>query len=122
MSLQKKIILSFLVSFSIIVILGVTAYVDFIKIKEDLRYLELADSIRSKSLQLRRHEKNFLLYGDLKEAESVYNYFKELKDLIKHGSPSDKVEPALQKLEKNLTSIKMPLKGLTRQPLNSIIS
>ena len=59
MSLQKKIILSFLVSFSIIVILGVTAYVDFIKIKEDLRYLELADSIRSKSLQLRRHEKTF---------------------------------------------------------------
>lgn len=106
MSLQKKIILSFLVSFSIIVILGVTAYVDFIKIKEDLRYLELADSIRSKSLQLRRHEKNFLLYGDLKEAESVYNYFKELKYLIKHGSPSDKVEPALQKLEKKLDEYK----------------
>ena len=102
MSLKKKIILSFLASFSIIVILNVTAYVDFVKIKEDLRYLELADSIRSKSLQLRRHEKNFFLYGDLKEAESVYRYFKELKYLIEHGSPSGKVEPALQKLEKKL--------------------
>jgi len=85
MSLKKKIILSFLISSLIIAILAGSAYISFVEIKKEIRFLELSDTIRSKSLQLRRHEKNFLLYGDLKEIEQVHIYLDDLKKILKEG-------------------------------------
>ena len=67
MSLERKIILSFVISATIIAVFAVSSYVNFLEVRKEIRYLELADTVRSKSLQLRRHEKNFFLYGDSKE-------------------------------------------------------
>ncbi|OGW25719.1 MAG: hypothetical protein A2X59_08365 [Nitrospirae bacterium GWC2_42_7] len=83
MLLKKKIFLSFFISSSIIVILAAIAYSNFLEIMKEIRYLELSDTLRSKSLQLRRHEKNFFLYGDLKEIENVHIYIKELKLILR---------------------------------------
>lgn len=85
MSLEKKIILSFLISSAIIAILAISGYVNFVEIRKEIRYLELSDTVRSKSLQLRRHEKNFFLYGDIKEKESVHAYLIDLKLILKQG-------------------------------------
>jgi two-component system, NtrC family, sensor kinase len=85
MSLKKKIFLSFFISSISIVILAAIAYSNFIEIMKEIRYLELSDTLRSKSLQLRRHEKNFFLYGDLKEIESVHAYIKEIKTILKEA-------------------------------------
>jgi two-component system NtrC family sensor kinase len=82
MSLKKKIILSFLISSVIIVVLAVSSFVNFIEMRKEIRYLELADSLRSKSLQLRRHEKNFFLYGDQNEIEQVYIYINDINSVI----------------------------------------
>jgi len=87
MSLKKKIILSFLISSIIIAILAESAYINFIGIRKEIRYLELSDSIRSKTLQLRRHEKNFFLYGDIKEIEAVHAYLKDIRTIISEGKP-----------------------------------
>ena len=89
MSLQKKIILSFFISAFIIAILAAFEYVNFIEIKKEILNLEITDTIRSKSLQLRRHEKNFFLNGDLKELDRAYNYVRELKDILEQSSHSD---------------------------------
>ncbi|MEJ2695782.1 MAG: ATP-binding protein [Candidatus Sulfobium sp.] len=89
MSLKKNIILSFLISSVIIAILAVASYVNFIEIRKEIRYLELSDTVRSKSLQLRRHEKNYFLYMDAEEIRGVYIYLKELRDIIREGSPID---------------------------------
>jgi len=101
MSIKKKIILSFLVSFSVIIILSIFAYVDFLKIRKEVGFLELAASIRSKSLQLRRHEKNFFL-GDFKEADDVRNYLTQLKGLVSQGNPYRGSVLALQTLDQRL--------------------
>lgn len=85
MSLKKKIILSFIISFSMLAVFGVSWYLDFREIKEEVKYLELSDTIRSKSLQLRRHEKNLFLYGDLKEVDNVNGYISQLNELISNG-------------------------------------
>lgn len=69
MSLKKKIVLSFLLSAFIIALLSAFLYLNFVEIKKETVFLELADTIRSKSLQLRRHEKNFLLYVANQRAE-----------------------------------------------------
>ncbi len=87
MSLKKKIILSFLISSVIIAVLAISAFVNFIEMRKEIRYLEVADSLRSKSLQLRRHEKNFFLYGDLTEIGQVYLYIKDIKAIIRQAAP-----------------------------------
>jgi two-component system NtrC family sensor kinase len=97
MSLKKKIILSFLISSVIIAVLAVSSFLNFIEMRKEIRYLELADSLRSKSLQLRRHEKNFFLYGDLNEIEQVYIYINDIKSVI---------EAAPRYNAKNLSSMK----------------
>lgn len=89
MSLQKKIILSFLISSALIAILAIFAYVNFIEIRKEILNLELSDTLRSKTLQLRRHEKNFLLYRDVREIESVHNYIKEIKAILQQNKPLD---------------------------------
>jgi two-component system NtrC family sensor kinase len=85
-SLRKKIILSFLISAAVIAVLAILAYVNFIEIRKEIRHLELSDSVRSKSLLIRRHEKNFLLYGDRKESEYVNVYLKDLKNVLSQVS------------------------------------
>jgi len=93
MSLKKKIIISFLISASIIANLVVFDYVNFIQIKQEIRFLEVTDSIRTKSLQLRRHEKNFFLYSPQKadeESREVFRYIEELKAVVEDNIQSDK--------------------------------
>lgn len=102
MTLKKKIILSFSLSFSIILILGIFVYLSFISIKKETKFLELSDTIRSKSLQLRRHEKNFLLYQDFEEAGKALVYISEIKELIKQNSLNDKTIPILSQLNYKL--------------------
>lgn len=82
MSLQKKIIMSFLISSTLIAILAIFAYVNFIEIRKEIRNLELSDTLRSKTLQLRRHEKNFLLYRDVREIQTVHTYISEIRDIL----------------------------------------
>jgi len=98
MSLKKNIILSFLISSAVIAILVITATVNFIEIKKEIRYLELSDSVRSKSLQLRRHEKNFFLYKDMRELEGAHLYLRDLKELIR-GSRDAEGKGKLQNLK-----------------------
>ncbi len=95
MSLKKKIILGFLISSTIIAVLVIYAYISIIEIRKEIRYLELSDTLRSKTLQLRRHEKNYLLYSDTREIEYVHTYLRELKALLKQGRASYKTETLL---------------------------
>lgn len=101
MSLKKKIILGFLTSSIIIVVLMVFAYTSFIEIRREIRYLELSDNLRSKSLQLRRHEKNFFLYMDVSAIGEVHSYISEIKLLLNQGKNSYKNEELLV-LEKRI--------------------
>ncbi|MEW6328142.1 MAG: ATP-binding protein [Thermodesulfobacteriota bacterium] len=93
MSLKNKITLSFLISAFIIAILAAFEYVSFIQIRKEIGRLELADTIKSRSLLLRRHEKNFFLYGTPKAAEeskAVHKYLKELYTVIDANLATDK--------------------------------
>ncbi len=93
MSLQKKIVITFLISASIIANLVAFDYINFIEIKQEIRYLEVTDTVRTKSLQLRRHEKNFFLYSPQKageESREVHRYIGELNSVISDNIQNDK--------------------------------
>lgn len=95
MLLERKIILSFIISATIIAIFVISSYVNFIEVRKEIRYLELADTVRSKSLQLRRHEKNFFLYGDSKEIDEAHTYLRDLKAILGQGRKSYNTEKLL---------------------------
>lgn len=84
MSLKRKIALSFLISAFVIAVLTAFEYYNFIEIRKQIRYLELTDTIRTKSLQIRRYEKNFFLYPEKGEQESasVRAYIRDLKNVL----------------------------------------
>lgn len=92
MSLKKKIALSFLISTFIIASLALFEYISFIEINKEIRFLEITDTIRSKSLQLRRHEKNFFLYRlkSEKESEEIYTYIGEINTILNDNLKADR--------------------------------
>src|SRR5574341_187943 len=95
MSLKKKIALSFFISASLIALLAAFEYVNFTRIKKEIRFLELTDTLRSKSLQLRRHEKNYFLYSPLKsedESKEIHRYLGELDELLSSRFPNGRSE------------------------------
>lgn len=95
MSLKKKIALSFFISAFIIAILAVFEYVNFVELRNEIRYLEITDTVSRKSLQLRRHEKNYFLYGPNQtntESAAVYDYLKQLKDILAQNPNIDKAD------------------------------
>ncbi len=97
MSLKKKIVLSFLLSAFIIALLSVFLYLNFVGIKKETVFLELADTIRSRSLQLRRHEKNFLLYVSNQQAEAgaIRETLVDLEKIVE-GIPADRSAPVAE--------------------------
>jgi two-component system, NtrC family, sensor kinase len=95
MSLKKKIVLSFFISAFIIAVLAAFEYFSFVEIKKEIRYLEITDTISRKSLQLRRHEKNFFLYSPQKmneESAAVHAYLAELNETLAKNPGIDRSE------------------------------
>jgi len=92
MSLKTKIGLSFFLSASIIAILCVIEFVIFMEIKKEIKYLQIADTIRSESLQIRRHEKNFFLYPAqaTEESAAIQNYIGELNTVFIENAQLEK--------------------------------
>ncbi len=95
MSLKKKIALSFFISAFIIAILAAFEYASFLEIRKEIRYLEITDTLGRKSLQLRRHEKNFFLFGPGKageEAAAVRDYIGQIKEGLAQNPHIDKAD------------------------------
>jgi two-component system, NtrC family, sensor kinase len=125
MSLKKKITYGFLISASIIALLIVFEYINFVQMRNEIIFLELTDTLRTNSLQIRRHEKNFFLYGPQKSAEEsaeVHRYLKEILGTLtvnkrtyaggeflrlqsltaEYGDHFDRIEASLDSLDKEM--------------------
>ena len=121
MSLKKKIALSFFISAFIIAILAAFEYFSFVEIRKEIRYLEITDTISRKSLQLRRHEKNFFLYSPAKadeESATVHAYIDELKGLLAQNPDIDRMDKlslraGISEYEQRFGTIETSAKKLT---------
>jgi len=121
MSLKKKIALSFFISAFIIAILAVFEYVSFIELRKEIRYLEITDTVSRKSVQLRRHEKNYFLYGPKRgnvEAAVIYDYLAQLKNILAQNPHIDEADQLslrnrITEYEQYFTKINTASKSLT---------
>jgi len=100
MSLRTKIGLSFFISAFIIAALSVFEFVNFLGVRKEISYLEVTDSIRSKALQIRRHEKNFFLYPTQakEQAAAIQRYIDDLNAIIRENATLEK-SGRLRKME-----------------------
>ncbi len=123
MSLKRKIASSFFISAALIAGLAAFEYFNFNIIKKEIRFLELTDTVRSKSLQLRRHEKNFFLYSPAKsneESEAIHRYLDELDAILSGRVPYAKagVQSALldhvRDYRRGFDAIEVLLRDLTK--------
>ncbi len=121
MSLKKKIVLSFFISAFIIAILAAFVYINFIELRKEVRYLEVTDTINRKSLQLRRHEKNYFLYSPQKaneESAAVHSYLGELKALLMQNPDIDRADKlalrsSIADYERRFNAIEVSARRLT---------
>ena len=137
MLLKKKIAIWFSISLFIISALVAYRFVVFVQLKKEIRFLEMTDTVRSKSLQWRRHEKNFFLYGSTsgdEESREVRRYLGELNDILRnaaiegngervssfealisdYGHRFDEIETSLKSLSAELKKVKTNSTGYRR--------
>lgn len=70
-------------------------FANFFSMKKEIAFLEVANTIRSKCFDLRRHEKNYFLYETVatqKESELLFKIFNELRNIIKNTPEFSKTE------------------------------
>jgi two-component system NtrC family sensor kinase len=137
MSLKKKVAIWFFISLSIISVLVAYRYAVFVQLKKEIGFLEVTDTIRSKSLQWRRHEKNFFLYGSTsgdEESREVHRYLGEISGILRnaaikgygerlssfegligdYGRRFDEIESSLKSLSAELEKVKTNSMGYRR--------
>jgi HAMP domain-containing protein len=102
MKIRDKLLLGFGFYMLFAVIAGLIAYKDLRRITVRLSLVELADDITNNILEVRRHEKNYLLY---KDAASL-NEFKEYLDTMKKYVESLRAEIVREIGTKDFTIMK----------------
>ncbi len=82
MKIRDKLFLGFGLYIMLAMIMGSFAYKEIRKIGTRLSLVETADDITNTILEVRRYEKNFLLYRDLEDFREMKKYLTILKDSI----------------------------------------
>jgi signal transduction histidine kinase len=101
MSLERKIIASFLISAGLVGALALAGGFTFVEIRREIIALELSDTLRGKTLLLRRHEKNYFLYGEAEERAEVHRQLDELDATLRVEAPRAG-SPAIAELAGNV--------------------
>ncbi len=82
MKIREKLLLGFGLYIFLAIALGFFAYKDLQTITTRLTLVETSDDITNNILEVRRHEKNFLLFKDDKNLEELKDYLNTLKGNI----------------------------------------
>src|SRR3990172_6747925 len=82
MKIRDKLFLGFGLYIFLAVILGFFAYKELRNISAKLVLVETADDVTNTILEVRRYEKNFLLFKDRESFEELHKYLVTLKKMI----------------------------------------
>src|SRR5574340_1062399 len=82
MKIRDKLFLGFGLYLLFAIAFAALAYKDLNMISTHLGHLEIADDVANNLLEVRRYEKNYLLYGDSGSLEEIGKYLAVLKEGI----------------------------------------
>jgi signal transduction histidine kinase len=84
MKIRDKLLLGFGLNFALMAVLGLLAYKEFRAIGTRLTLVEVADDLTNTILEVRRYEKNFLLYHDRDNLDELKKFLLLLTGNIGH--------------------------------------
>ncbi|MEW5774177.1 MAG: ATP-binding protein [Thermodesulfobacteriota bacterium] len=87
LNIRQKIILGIVVSLLGMGLLGSISYRLLVQIEETLRLAEVVDDLNNDILEVRRYEKNFLLYANPDDARETLAYVQKALDLVERIEP-----------------------------------
>ncbi|HAM51711.1 MAG TPA: hypothetical protein DCP92_13895 [Nitrospiraceae bacterium] len=79
MKIRKKLLIGFGFSILLTVVMGFLGYVDLLTITSRLAYIKSADAILNETLEIRRYEKNMMLFHDGAALNELNNYISLLR-------------------------------------------
>ncbi len=93
LNIRQKIVLAFALSLAAFYGIGGGAYSNLVRIGRKAQFVEIAYRLQNAILEVRRYEKNYLLYGLDEDYQQTLFYLEEGKKIF------DKIEPQIQDLE-----------------------
>jgi two-component system, NtrC family, sensor kinase len=87
LSIRQKVIIGLTVSLLAVACIGAISYRYLMTIKTKLHVIELADDLSNIILEIRRYEKNYLLYGSLEDLHENQDYIREAKLVMSGMQP-----------------------------------
>ncbi len=74
LTIRRKVVLGFILSLIAVLLVGYVGYRNLVRIERKLRFVESAQELHHAILEVRRYEKNFLLYGLIEDHEAAIDY------------------------------------------------
>ena len=99
LNIRQKIMIALTISVSAIGVVGGFSYHYLQAIEVKQRFVETVDDLRNVILEMRRYEKNYLLYGSLADLEEHRRYIKQALEMLETISPEVEKLEAAPKLE-----------------------
>ncbi len=87
MSIRQKVMIGLTVSFLAVACIGAISYSYLRTIKTKLHVVEVADDLSSLILEIRRYEKNYLLYGSPDDLRENLDYIRQAKLVMASMQP-----------------------------------
>jgi len=115
LSIRQKVTVGFALSMIAVLLVSIVAYRNLVRIERKLRFVESAQEIHYDLLEVRRYEKNFLLYGLREDQKAAIEYLDLSKEFFEKVQPDVKgLKGALQfeKLQQGMESYRQLLDEL----------
>jgi len=115
LSIRQKVIVGFVLSMIAVSVIGIVAYRDLLRIDLKLRFVVSVRELHDTLLEVRRYEKNFLLYGLSEDHQATIAYLDQAKELFAKVQPEFrglKGAMQLEKLQQQMESYGQLLKEL----------
>ncbi len=115
-TIGQRILLGYLLGFLAFLVLGALAYFDLGRVTERLAFVETADDLRDLALEVRRHEKNYLLYRDAASRQALETDLARLTRMAGDLEPEIRQtgETVLEEFDRALDGYREALGSLTR--------
>jgi len=100
LTIRQKVVAGTVVPVLIFAVLGVASFNYLIRLEATLALMEMADDLSNSILEVRRYEKNFLLYGHREDSEEAQRFLTMAQNSLAGMAGSEGLSSARASLEK----------------------
>ena len=107
LTIRQKVVVGFVLALISVLLIGYVAYRNLVRIERKLLFVESAQELHDAILEVRRYEKNYLLYGLTEDYEAAIDYLELGKAIFLRVQPDVrglKGAIQLEKLQKEMDS------------------